>query len=161
MKQVRGNRALVYVLKAFIPYSKENFALGFSPNRFFNQLERTSGYSRKTLDQTVRRARQQGLIEQVNNELRLTKLGHQLARPYSAGKLKNGKLMIIFDVPEDQATARRQLRMLLRKWGFRQSQKSVWVSEYDHQASVKEAIEALNLQGCVKLYECLLLYPSR
>ena len=108
----------------------------------------------------MRRARQQGLIEQIDNQLRLTALGQRVARPYSAGKLKNGKLMIIFDVPEDQAANRRQLRLLLRKWEFKQSQKSVWVSDYDHRDSIKEAIEELHLDGFVKLYECVLLYPS-
>ena len=159
MRKARNDSALVHILKAFIPYSRESFVLGFSPNRFFNELEKSSGYSRKTLEQSMRRARQQGLIEELDNKLRLTVLGQRMARPYSAGKLKNGKLMIVFDVPENQATARRQLRLLLRKWGFKQSQKSVWVSDYDHRESVKEAIKELRLQGYVKLYECALLYP--
>lgn len=152
--------ALVYTLKALIPYSRENLLLSFSPNRFFNELERTSGYKRKTLNETVRRARRRGLIEQTDHGLKLTTLGERVTKPYTAIKLKNGaRLMIIFDIPEDRALARKQLRWLLRKWGFKRTQKSVWVTSYDHRESVKLAVAELELSGCVELYECERLYP--
>lgn len=162
MQRVRKNSALVFILKGLMPYSRENMMLSFSPNRFFNELERTSGYKRKTLDETIRRAKKQGLMEKAGPSLRLTALGRRVAEPYIAKQLKNGgKLMIIFDVPENQAAARQKLRSLLRKWGFEQTQKSVWITEYDHRESVRQAVEELGLAGCVELYECARLFPAR
>lgn len=161
MLRSRNKSALVFILKGLMPYSRENLLLSFSPNRFFNELERSSGYSRKTLSETVRRARQQGLIDQTKKGLRLTVLGERTARPYVASKLPRGsQLMIIFDIPENRAGSRQQLRQLLRKWDFKQTQKSVWITEYDHRQSVEEAVEELGLGGNVELYECALLFPA-
>ncbi|MEX1995532.1 MAG: hypothetical protein WD887_02030 [Candidatus Saccharimonadales bacterium] len=161
MRSPRRKSALVFVLKALLPYSKENLILSFRPNRFFNELEKTSGYSQKTLRETSRRAQHQGLIEIKEKNLRLTALGERTARPYIASRLKGGgKLMIIFDIPENRSGARQQLRALLIKWDFKQVQKSVWITDYDHRDSIKYAVRELHLEGCARLYECDLLYPS-
>lgn len=130
--------------------------LAFNPNKFFNELERTSSYKRRTLEQAARRAIEKGLIEKAQNQsLALTKLGQRTALPYAATKIpQNGRLMIIFDVPEDQSGSRKKLRTLLKKWSFVQAQKSVWITEYDHRQSVKEAVAELDLDGYVELYEC-------
>jgi len=137
--------------------------LTFKPAQFFNELEKISKYKRKTLEAATRRARERGLIEQSHDlQLRLTALGRRTALPYTAQRLpRNARLMVIFDVPEDRATARQQFRRLLRKWQFEQIQKSVWESNYDHRESIKLAIEELGLDGCVELHESLLLYPLK
>ena len=137
--------------------------LTFKPAQFFNELEKISKYKRKTLEAATRRARARGLIEQSHDlQLRLTALGRRTALPYTAQRLpRNARLMVIFDVPEDRATARQQFRRLLRKWQFEQIQKSVWESNYDHRESIKLAIEELGLDGCVELHESLLLYPLK
>jgi DNA-binding transcriptional regulator PaaX len=102
------------------------------------------------------------LVTKDANKARLTALGRKTARPYSAKKLKDGaRLMIIFDIPEARAPARQQLRWLLRKWQFKQIQKSVWSTNYDHRLSVEEAVKELRLAGCVELYEAARLYPKR
>ena len=136
--------------------------LSFKPNQFFNELERISNYKKRTLEEAARRAREKGLIEEARNQqLRLTALGRRRVLPYVAQKLtNNAKLMLIFDIPEDRAIKRQQLRRLLRKWKFRQAQKSVWITEYDFTRAIKDVVAELGLEGCVEVYECALLYPK-
>lgn len=155
--------ALIFVLKGLIPYTRENLMLAFRPNQFFNELERISNLKRQALEQATRRAIEQGLIEEARNrQLKLTELGKRRVLPYVAEKLANdARLMIIFDVPEDQSLARQQLRRLLRKWSFQPIQKSVWITAYDFRELIKEAVKELELEGCVELYECSLLYPVK
>lgn len=162
MESPKPKSALAFVLLGLIPYTRPNMLLAFRPNQFFNELEKISNYKRHTLEQAARRARQQGLIEEARNQqLRLTALGRKKAMPYITKKLKNnGKLMLIFDVPEDRAIDRQRLRRLLRQWGFAQVQKSVWVTSYDFSEAAKEAVAELGLNGYVELYECALLYPK-
>ena len=161
MIREKQQSALVIILKALIPYSRENLLLSFSPNRFFNELEKTSSYKRKNLEETFRRAQKRGLVEVGVKKAKLTKLGQQMVEPYVAKKFKDsGQMMIIFDIPETKSAERGQLRWLLRKWQFRQVQKSVWVTSYNHTKTVQAAVKELGLGGCVRLYECALLYPK-
>ncbi len=162
MERPKPKTALAFVLLGLVHYSRPNILLAFKPNQFFNGLEKISRYKRKTLEEAARRARQQNLIEQTKQQqLRLTALGKRRALPYAADRLKdNGQLMVVFDVPEDQSAARRQLRVLLKKWGFTQVQKSVWLTAYDHRESLDLAIDELGLKSYVRLYECSLLYPE-
>lgn len=50
---------------------------------------------------------------------------------------------------------------LLRNWDFEQTQKSVWITEYDFTEVIKDVVAELGLEGCVELYECALLYPQK
>jgi DNA-binding transcriptional regulator PaaX len=155
--------ALAFILKGLMPYTRENLMLSFKPNLFFNELEKISKYKRKTLEEAARRAREQGLIEETQNHLLcLTELGKKRALPFVAKELRDGaKLMLIFDIPEDQVIARQRLRRLLRKWGFEQVQKSVWMSGYDFGEAIREAVDELGINECVKLYECAPFSPAK
>ncbi len=159
MRPRKCQSTLIFLLKALIPYSRENMMLSFSPNQFFNELEKASSYKRKTLYEAARRAEQQGLIERRQQIISLSAAGKSKVRPYVATKLKNdARLMIIFDVPEENSTTRQRLRRVLKEWGFKQVQKSVWITDYDHRESVSELTDLLELNGCIRLYECSLLY---
>ena len=153
---------LIFILKSLIPYSRENLLLGLSPNRYFNELEKLSGYKRRTLQQAAWRAEQQGLIEkQRNRTLKLTELGERRVKPYFAEKLGSGaQLMVAFDIPEKEALARRQLRNLLKKWKFEQVQKSVWITGYDFRSLLGEAVKELEIEDYVRVYECELVTTS-
>lgn len=127
--------------------------LGFKPNQFFNELERVSNYNRTALVEAAHRAERRGLIQQNKEKmLQLTDLGERRALPFIAKKLADSQMMVIFDIPEDGP--RRQFRQLLRSWDFMLVQKSVWISKYDHRESVALAIDTLNLEGFVRVYEC-------
>jgi len=153
--------ALVFILKGLMPYSRENLMLSFSPNRFFNELEKVSGYKQNTLKNAYWRAQKQGFIKETEKITKLTAKGIKEVRPFTAKRLgKNARLMVIFDIPELQAGKRRQLRDILKLWGFKQIQKSVWTTDRDHRTLLIELIADLNLGGCVEVYEGSRLFPG-
>jgi DNA-binding MarR family transcriptional regulator len=152
---VRKKSALLFVLKGLIPYSQENVMLAFKPNRFFNDLEAMSNYTKPTLERALREAERQNLIKHEARLIKLTDEGQRLIRPFVAQHLPNqAQLMIIFDIPETMAVARAQLRRVLRSWHFHQIQKSVWVTPYDHRQSLKELVAELELVPYIQIYEC-------
>ena len=145
---------MVQVLLALIPYTRQNFLLAFKPNQFFNELEKTSNYSDKTLRVTFSRAKNQKLFTIKNDQISLSLHGNQIVQPFIAQKLSgNGQLMVIFDIPEDYANLRRKFRNLLRQFQFKQIQYSVWMSDKDCRIILSESIKELGLQNWVQLYE--------
>ncbi len=161
MNRMRSQSALVSVLKALIPYSQENLMLSFKPNQFFNELERSSSYKKKTLQTALWRAKQQGLIKRDGKLVQLTNQGLELMRPHTGTRLdKNARLMVSFDIPEGKAHIRRRLRLLLREWRFEQAQKSVWVSQYDYGKLLIESIKELDAEEYVQVFECVRLFPK-
>ncbi len=156
----RKHSALVHILRALIPYTEENLLLSFSPNRFFNELEKSSGYNKSTLRNTYDRARRDGYINKQSP--RLTKEGELKIQPFIATRLGgHGKLMVIFDVPEDRANDRRRLRTMLKEWNFRQVQKSVWESDMDYEEPLIDVIAELKLGRYVEIFEGARIFPSK
>lgn len=144
---------MVYLLKALLPYSRQNVLLNYKPHQFFGELARSSHYSEATLKTTFYRAKEAGYITD-GAKPRLTKLGHQKLQPFIAEKLgPNAKLMVIFDVPENLAYLRRRFRTVLRELEFTQVQLSVWMTSYDHRACVRQVVVELGLEPYVQLYE--------
>lgn len=159
-KPLRERSALVYVLVALIPYSKPNLLLAYKPGLFFRELEKVSRYKQSTLRAAYWRAQKEGLIETNKNLSVLTVKGQRKIAPFMAEKLKNdARLMVIFDIPEDQKAKRQKLRQILKKWQFRQVQKSVWMTGKDYREELVDLIKELNLIGCVEIYECARHFP--
>lgn len=159
-KPLRERSPLIYVLVALIPYSRPNLLLAYKPSQFFRELEKISVYKQSALRKAYDRGVKRRLIDGKSKIPVLTSLGKQKVAPFVATKLdKNASLMVIFDVPETRASARRSLRVLLRHWNFNQVQKSVWVSNYDFREVLVKAIEELDLAGCVEIHESSRLYP--
>lgn len=144
--------AIVHILKALVPYAKQNLQLAFNPSEFFDDLERASGISRRTLIQTYARAKKNNLIE-GDRTPSLTLKGRQHVQPYVAKPLDGTQLMVIFDIPESHGEQRRQLRTMLQYLGFSQAQRSVWMSPNDHADLLGETIVDLNLGDWVQVYE--------
>jgi hypothetical protein len=151
---VKKESTVIYLLKALVPYSRQNLALSYAPAKFFADLEKTTGRSQRALKQSFDRAIRSGLI--TNDPVpQLTMKGNAKVSPFVAKRLdEDAKLMIVFDVPEHSFNRRNQLRRLLRNLSFEQVQKSVWVTEYDHREVLVQAISELGLSGHVLLYEC-------
>lgn len=143
--------ATIVILKALIPYARQNPQLAFHPSRFFDELEGASGFSRRTLIQTFARAKRQRYVTDTSMP-ELTLKGRQYVQPFIAEKLSSGQLMVIFDIPQDFGEQRRQLRMLLHRLGFAQAQRSVWVSDYNHVELLEETIRDLRLSDWVQMY---------
>lgn len=156
------NSALIFILKGFIPYTEENMLLAFKPTKFFNELEKISKYRKSTLKHAYWRARKDGLVEVSGKTAKLTDKGIALIKPFTAKKLSNkSRLMVIFDIPEDQGYRRQQFRNILKSWGFEQIQKSVWVTDVDYRGLLKEVIEELEITKFVEIYEGLRLHPNQ
>jgi DNA-binding transcriptional regulator PaaX len=144
-----------FVLEAFVPYTKSNLLLAFKPSLFFYELEKKTGRKRRSLESAYYRLIKKGLIEMDDNKIpRLTERGRQKVRVYEPERLKFGAhLMVIFDIPEEERYKRRRLRLLLRELSFRQIQKSVWETDYDHREYLRAEIAEMNLQEYVRVYE--------
>ncbi|HTE22525.1 MAG TPA: hypothetical protein VK674_05800 [Candidatus Limnocylindria bacterium] len=159
------NSALAYVLEALIPYSDANVKLAFKPHLFFNDLENIArqkqslSYRRQTLRNAFYHAKRSGFIEfSKSGGPRLTRKGEAYLKPYEPSKLgDSARLMVIFDIPEEQRAKRRYLRLILRQLKFKMVQQSVWISKYDCKTILHDEIEAYELQAYVQIYECVRL----
>lgn len=145
---------LLYVLLGLVPYTKQNLLLSFQPNQFFNELEKTSEYSKEALRKAYRRAERRGLVKTTGTTIEFSLPARQQIQPFVAQKLdKNASLMVIFDIPEERSQLRRQFRAVLRQLDFQQTQQSVWVSDFDHKDFLLEIIEDIQAGEWIQLYE--------
>lgn len=150
---LRPDSATIHILLGLIPYTEENILLAFKPNVFFNELEKSSGYSFTTLKNTYRRARK-NLIAIDGEKVSLSLKARQTIYPYIAQKLPDqGKLMVIFDIPERLSRRRCKFRYLLRTLKYEQIQKSVWMSSNDSREIIIDSIKELRLGKYVQIYE--------
>lgn len=155
--------ATQFILRGLLlPFSRENLLLAYKPGRFFYELSKISGHREQTLRIAFSRAQQSGLIEFDEAALpRLTAKGRIKAAPFRSDKLTHkGKLLVIFDIPVNRGSTRRDFRQLLKNLGFKQVQQSVWVTEFDRRDIIIEAIAEYNLDGFVEFYEAARLYPK-
>lgn len=146
-----------YVLSGLIPYTEANVKLSFKPNLFFNDLERLDQIkiSRNGLRSTYYRAIKVGYIEfdKKSKKPKITDKGRDKLLPFEPRKLKDSKLMVIFDIPEKDRSKRRDLRLLLKELAFIQVQKSVWISSLDSREYIGLEIKRLKIDGYVQIYE--------
>lgn len=159
-KSLRERSALVYLLVALIPYSKPNLLLTYKPRQFFWELEKASRYKKSTFQTAYSRGLKHGLIELHDNLPRISAKGLRKITPFIAQRLSSGaRLMIIFDIPEDQFASRRKFRNILKMWQVEQVQRSVWITDRDYREELLEVIQELQLDNCVELHESARLYP--
>lgn len=136
--------------------------LAFKPNRFFNELEKVSGYPSHTLRVAYSRGITNGLISERLANPGLTNAGWQRVQPFVATKLKGGgKLMVIFDIPVVDDWKRRLFRDHLKRLGFQQVQQSVWMSDTDYRELLARLITELTLENNVQIYEAARLTPVK
>jgi FPC/CPF motif-containing protein YcgG len=149
--------SLEYVLRGLIPYTDANLKLTFRPYLFFRDLDKIAYAKKRSLQNAYYKALRDGLIEMDDENVpRLTKKGWRKVRPYSPKELgKNARLMVIFDIPEQEAWKRKHLWRLLRELKFQQIQKSVWASPYDHRELLAAEVKQYGLEEYVQVYEAL------
>jgi CRISPR-associated endonuclease Cas2 len=153
---------LEYLLLALVPYTEPNLKLAFRPSMFFNDLEKIARINKRTLQSAYTRAQKAGLIEFDEQRIpRLTTKGARRVQRFSAKHLgKHARLMVIFDIPEDESWKRQRLRRLLRELDFQQIQKSVWASEYDHRELLLAEVKEYRLESYIQIYESARIYPK-
>lgn len=147
----------ITLLKALLPYSRENLQLSFKPHSFFNQLEAEKNLPFTTSKSSFYRLINQGLVYIEGDIPRLSNKGLRALAPYSAKRLKNSKLMVIFDIHECDRWKRNHLRATLREFKFDQIQKSVWVTDYDCRKYIEADVTQLRLTDEVRLFEVVSL----
>lgn len=154
--------SVAYLLQALIPYSRPNIKLTFDNKNFFNDLEKISQAKNNTLRNAYYRAQKNGLVEMDDQNIpRLTAKGWQKTRRFTARRLaKDVRLMVIFDIPEGESWKRQRLRRLLRELKFKQIQKSVWATEFDHRELLLAEIHEFDLQNYIEIYETARVYPK-
>ncbi len=121
------------------------------------------GYDRplkkSSLAQTLHRLRVQGLIENslVDDQIliKLTQIGKDFLDLETVKSEKwDGKWrVVIFDIPEQKRIIRNLFRRNLKRWGFKQLQKSVWISKRDVYDKLAAYIEELLIDKWVSVME--------
>lgn len=118
------------------------------------KLARQRDISPNSLQVAFKRAIKAGLI--TINEFacpELTPKGRHTVLPFIAPTLPGSVLMIVFDIAEADRRKRDHLRLLLKELSFRQVQKSVWITKFDHREYLQAEIKALGLEKEVQAYE--------
>lgn len=151
-KHTKGS-SIGYVLEALIPFTDANLKLAFRPNAFFNELEKRGHMNAASARSAYYEAKRRKLITFEERIPRLSEQALSLLAINPPTALSSDKrCMVIFDIPEEYANKRRQLRTLLKELKFTQEQRSVWVSSVDHSPIVLELIRELSLQPYAKMY---------
>ena len=162
------NSALKYVLESLIPYTDANMKLSFSPNVFFNDLEKIDWlnrinkqkpkqyrqYRKQSIRKAFYKAKKQNLITYKEGIPQLTEQGRKAIKPYKPRHLGAQSYVIVsFDIPEQQRDKRSIFRGLLKELGFELVQQSVWKSRYDHINLLQHETRRLGIGQYVNIYE--------
>lgn len=141
------------LLRALMPYTKENLMLSFKPSQFFSELEKTTGSSRKSLQTAMSRAVKEGLVVRDGGVPVLTKSGEARAKLIPSGDpMKDGNyFLVVYDIPNEFDYARRRFALELRALGFKQYQKSFWVSQKNYTDAIVDIMTDLKIGRFVTL----------
>lgn len=122
------------------------------------------GYDRplkkSSISQALRRLRQKGFVEYSNGAEIIIKLTNEGKTQAIWEKLINlsgvwdGKWRIVaFDIPQTHTPIRNLFRRRLKEFGFRQLQKSIWISKINCTDILREYIKDLKIQKWVSVLE--------
>ncbi len=144
-------------------------ALGFarSPKNYFKILESVSldwkKIERDKLYRAVREFYKERLVdyrEKENEivEIILTENGRKKALKYKIDELEIKRpvkwdeiwRIVIFDIPEKRKRAREALRLKLRKLGFKELQKSVFIYPYECEDEINFIVEIFGIRPFVR-----------
>ena len=141
-------------------------SLNRSPGRYFHILSRIKKewavINRKKLKYEIRKLYQSELISTKRDSggiltLTLTEKGKQKALRYNLEKIEIPKQkwdgrwrIVVFDIPESRRDARDTLRALLKKMGFYELQKSVFIHPYECKNEIDFVVEFFQLNRNVR-----------
>lgn len=157
VKKTLGKSVLLALEKSIEGYLiVEDFI--YNPGKFLYGYPRN--YSRSRLVQAIKRLREQGLVDYIDEKkliLKLTDKGEnfQIREKISKeSKDWDGRWrLVIFDIPEKRRTGRDLLRRNLREWGFKQLQKSVWINKRNCTEILRKFIKDLGIEEWVLVIE--------
>jgi DNA-binding transcriptional regulator PaaX len=143
-----------FIIASLVPFTDPNLKLIFKPSQFFKDMSALQNISENAARNAFYRLMKSGMVQMDDAGIpHITKKGLLALTPYTSKELKNSRIMVIFDIPEQERWKRRQLRSLLRELSFTQVQKSVWVSKYDSREYIKAEVQRLELEYAVFMYE--------
>ena len=122
------------------------------------------GYERplkkSTLSRTLRRLREKGLVEIVNEKDVLIKLTDEGKTRALWEKVRHLEgvwdlrwRIVAFDIPETHSTIRDVFRRRLKEFGFKQLQKSIWISKADCTQILRNYVKDLGIAKWVTVLE--------
>jgi len=145
-------------------------ALGLthSPKRYFKILGKMAdewrGINKSSIKRSIKNLYRTGMLKEVKNQdgtisIILSEKGKKLAGIYNLDNLKISKSkkwdgnwrVVIFDVPERIKKVREALRMHLRKLGFYELQKSVFVCPFPCAEEINQIINFYNISEYVRI----------
>lgn len=139
---------------------RQRFKLHRQVDKLWHEIDR------KNLYQSLKRLRLAGLIEMMGEandkeRIQLTKKGKKRWLEYQFNNLvlKSKKRwdkkwrIVLFDIPETQKKTRDALRRKLKKLGFLEFQKSVFVFPFPCKSEINFVINFFNIEKCVYYLE--------
>lgn len=120
---------------------------------FRNSRKQSSVY------EAVRRLRKKGIIEYEKDKdgkilLKLSALGRDFLGINEREEEWDGKYrIVIWDIPEKKRRIRDLFRRRLKGWGFKNWQKSVWISKRNVTDKLRQLISELEMEGQVAVIE--------
>lgn len=108
----------------------------------------------------LKRLREKGFVEVLNERevlIKLTDDGYAkalLEKLKHLEQVRDGKWRIVaFDIPETHALTRNLFRRRLKEFGFKQLQKSVWISKIDCTNLIRSYVKDLGISKWVSVLE--------
>lgn len=116
--------------------------------------------SKSALAQAIKRLREGGLIEFIDEEkllIRLTDLGKDQAM-WAAMKIEEGSWdgkwrIVIWDIPEKKRAARDLFRRKLKELGFNHWQKSVWATKKNCTKQLRDFVKKVGIEDWIMVIE--------
>jgi len=132
------------VLLEDFTYNNYKYAYG-SPN-----------LKKSAISMAIKRLKERGYIEKDLNEgkaiLKITSLGRDYLKEDNQ-EWDGQYRIVIWDIPEKKRTIRNLLRRRLKSWGFKQWQKSVWISKKNVTSRLRELISEIGVDKMVMVIE--------
>lgn len=159
-------------IDAFLSSSKSNYLAlrNFKPkyHKTLAETIREQKQEKQQLYELLCRLKKQGLARKVNyknkNVFKITQKGKEkkmdlqmrlaVQMPYKRYKVERATELVIitFDVLEKEKNKREWLRAVLKNFGFRMLQKSVWIGKVKIPTDFIEDLKKLNLLSSVEIF---------
>lgn len=134
---------------------------------YFNDFVNNPGYwaygtgkpfNKPIISQVIKRLREKGYVETTVNEgkamIKLTEAGEDALGLVDENKPWDKKWRIVlYDIPEKNRRIRDLFRRRLKEWGFRNWQKSLWISKKDVTEKLREFVKKLGISEWVVVIE--------
>lgn len=125
----------------------------------YNPLLVGRDLKKSELARVIKRLRERGLVEETKIDegiiFKLTDQGRDLTFGLNekSNSWDGNWRIVIWDIPEQKRLVRDLFRRNLKKWGFKQIQKSVWTSKRDMYQRLVDYVKELGLEKWVVVIE--------